>query len=126
MTEYTGDWVGHVVFTASGTVDMETRQADATAEQWFYGIYAKDGSSGSIHFRSVVHIDLSTGAFHDTSWILDGTCGFAGSSGRIEFEGAQPAGLVGSGGYVGSWSSTTPRTQSIPCDPGIPAIELPS
>jgi len=98
-----GDWFGHTIYNASGTVDFSTGDFYATAEQWFTGIYSKDGSFGGLHFTSVVTGNISTGEFHDSSRIIDGTCAFSGSRGRIEFDGEGPASLI-SGSYVGSWS----------------------
>jgi hypothetical protein len=120
---YTGDWTGHTSYTATGTVDVERREAVATAEQWFVGTYTGDGSVGAIHFRSVVHLDLTTGAFHDSSLILDGTCAFEGSKGWVEFEGLSAAGALG-GTYVGSWKRKATDSDPL-CDPGAPLLPRP-
>lgn len=98
-----GDWFGHTIYTAKGTVDLETGDVHATADQWFTGSYARDGGFGSVHLSSIVDANLSTGEFHDSSVIIGGTGAFAGSRGRLEFTGfALTRGLAGS--YVGSWS----------------------
>jgi hypothetical protein len=100
---YDGDWIGHTIYTAQGTVDFATGDVHATATQWFTGIYARDGSFGSVHFSSILNANLSTGEFYDSSVILGGTGAFAGSRGRIEFTGfVLTRGLAGS--YEGSWS----------------------
>lgn len=117
-TAYEGDWVGHAVYTATATADFERGVAYGTAEQWFYGTYATDGTSGSMLWRSVFTLDLATGAFHDTSSIVAGTCGFEGSKGKIEFEGLDHAGLVG-GMYAGSWTRSPTPAQEL-CVPGAP------
>lgn len=100
---YDGDWIGHTIYSAQGTVDLETGDVHATADQWFTGIYGRDGSFGSVHFSSIVDANLWTGEFYDSSVIVGGTGAFAGSRGRIEFTGfVLTRGLAGS--YVGSWS----------------------
>ena len=108
-TIYTGDWIGHAIYTARGTVDLATGEVHATADQWFTGIYARARSFGSVHFSSIVDANLSTGEFHDSSVIIGGTGAFAGSRGRLEFTGFVPTrGLAGS--YVGSWSKPGRRS----------------
>lgn len=98
---YDGDLIGHTVYTAWGTVNLETGDVHATAEQWFTGVYARDGGFGTLHFRSVVDANLSTGEFRDWSVILGGTFSFAGSRGWLDFTGLPlTRGLAGS--YVGS------------------------
>jgi hypothetical protein len=98
-----GTWTGHTVFVATGTFNAASGDADATIDRTFVGFVTADRAAGTMHLIGTMHIDgaSNTESIHER--IVSGTGVFAGSTGRIVVEGISIAGVLGHGGYHGTW-----------------------
>ena len=110
---YAGAWTGHTQFTQASTV-YQNGDIRGTYDEWFYGIYTADDTTGGIHWHGTYGVDAATNAFFADATIIGGTCGFAGSTGTVSF-----SGISTNGGYVGSWSHPHSAVDEL-CDPVMP------
>jgi hypothetical protein len=112
---YTGGFTGHTVSKVNVSADIEGNLW-GTYDEWFVGTYIADGTTGGLHFRGTVAIDGATLGFYAAATIIDGTCGFAGSTGTETADGNAVF-----GGYTVKWTRPTPPVAPDPtCNPVDP------
>ncbi len=110
----TGREVAHIV----GTIDVEGNMS-ANYEAWFTGTYIVDHTVGGFHEFGTVAVDGATLGFQAHARVVSGSCSFAGSTGRFDFDGNAET-----GGYTGTWTRpAVPPATSNPCVPDIPAVK---
>lgn len=109
---YVGDLAGQTLSHLKFTID-EHGNTEGTFDEWFYGRYMKDGTLGELHFQGTFRIDGATSSFVGEANIVDGTCGFAGSTGTATFDGNSLF-----GGYTAKWNRPQPPVTPDPtCNP---------
>jgi hypothetical protein len=103
-TTWDGSWVGHTVYRVAGTLDVASGDIHATIDETLNGLVSATRAAGTLHLVGTVDVDGATGAIVVRERIVGGTGAFEGSSGTVEFDGAQVALVVGHGGYQGTWA----------------------
>ena len=112
---YTGGFTGQLMTHIKGTIDIYGN-IEGTYNEWLYGRYAGDGTLGELHFRGSFSVDGATSSFVGRANLVDGTCGFAGSTGTATFDGHSLF-----GGYTVKWTRPKPPVASDPtCNPVDP------
>jgi hypothetical protein len=109
-----GGWSGHTIIHLIATVDMAGRFA-GTYQEWFTGTYLGDNSYGGIHTRGHFSIDENN-QFIAQAKIVGGSCGFAGSSGSVAYDGNSVH-----GGFVGEWFRPPTKPGPATCVPERPS-----
>ncbi len=108
---WNGDFTGRTVIHLVATLDTAGRMA-GTYEEMFVGAYSGDHSHGALHTKGTFSIDENM-QFTARATITSGTCDWAGSSGRMAYDGFSE-----NGGYVGQWKRPVVRPPSDPtCNP---------
>ncbi|MDP9183149.1 MAG: DUF3224 domain-containing protein [Actinomycetota bacterium] len=106
-----GDFTGRTVVHGTALMNITTGALTGTYTETFYGTYVPDGRTGSFTTRgtatSTEHL-----TFFARARIVSGTCGFAGSTGQLAYDG-----LSVHGGYVGRWAHPRTPPSSEPCLP---------
>lgn len=75
-----------------------------------------DGTKGELHFKGTFTIIGATSEFFARASIVDGTCGFAGSSGTFTADGISLF-----GGYTAEWIRPAPPVAAdASCNPVDP------
>ena len=110
---WTGDFTGHTVVHLEGTVATSGAMS-GTYTETFYGTYVPDQRIGSLTTQGTVTVGTA-GEFSARAAIVSGTCGFAGSSGSMAYDG-----FALYGGSVGSWTHPAGPAPSGPCTPAAP------
>lgn len=112
-----GDFTGHTVVQGAGFVNVLTGAFRGTYTETLYGTYLPDHRTGSLTTVGSVSTTPTLG-FTAVARIVSGTCGFAGSKGRMRYDGT-----IVHGGYVGSWvhPRTTPAADPS-CTPAPPPV----
>ena len=110
---WTGSWSGTTTWTTTGTLNLLTGDVEGTLDETFDGSSA-DGGRGTLHFTETYTVDGATSKIHIDATLLDGTGDFAGSRGRVTFDGLSLPSGQGGGTYTGSWTRgpSGNRTQS--------------
>ena len=112
---YTGGFTGQTTSHLKFTIDVYGN-IEGTFDEWFYGRYMGDGTLGELHVRGTFSIDGATSGFVAEADIVDGTCGFVGSTGTATFDGHSLF-----GGYTFRWTRPTPPVTPDPtCNPVDP------
>lgn len=110
-TFWNGGFTGRTVITVQARIDARGN-IEGTADEWFYGVYTADNTTGGLHMTHRFSVDGATGGFVSEATLTGGTCGFAGSKGAGTFIGHSTF-----GGYTWSWkrdpgAATAPPTCS--------------
>ena len=98
-----GSWTGQTTYTAKGKINFLTGDSTGTVDETFNGISTSDDSTGTLHFLERYHLDGATNVLHIDCRIVGGTGDWVGSRGHAVFDAFQLLGLVGHGGYSGTW-----------------------
>jgi hypothetical protein len=100
---WTGSWTGTTTWTTTGTLDLLTGDVEGTLDETFDGRSA-DGDNGTLHFIETYTVDGATSRIHIDARLVDGSGDFAGSRGRVTFDGLSLPSGQGGGTYAGRWT----------------------
>ncbi|MBK5305124.1 MAG: hypothetical protein JJD92_00395 [Frankiaceae bacterium] len=115
---WNGAFTGHTVVHGVATI-ATSGAMDGDYTEIFYGTYYPDLESapriGSLTTKGHVHV-TSDLEFTARAKIVSGTCGFAGSTGSMSYDG-----MAVNGGYVGRWTRPAGAAAVDPtCAPAPP------
>jgi hypothetical protein len=102
-TTWDGTWTGHTHYVVRATLDLVTGSGTGTIDETLVGIVTAGASPGTMHLLGTLNVDGATNTVEVDETIVGGTGAFAGSTGQVVFEGLQLSGVIGSGGYHGTW-----------------------
>ena len=116
---WNGDFTGHTAIHGVAAMNVMTGDMEGDYTETFYGTYYPDAQSapryGSLTTKGHFHV-TSNLEFITRAKIVSGTCGFAGSSGTMAYDGFST-----NGGYVGSWTRPSGAASLDPtCTPAPP------
>lgn len=107
---WNGGFTGHTIVKVQATMDADGN-LKGTYDDWFYGSYTGDYTVGELHFKGTFRTEGSQ--FFAEAKIVDGTCGFAGSTGTATYYGN---GMLGE--YKAEWiRPKTPVAPDPTCNP---------
>lgn len=107
---WNGGFTGHTIVKLDATMD-NAGNIKGTYDDYFYGAYTGDNTFGELHFKGTFRTEGIQ--FFAEGKIVDGTCGFAGSTGTFTANGN---GVFG--GYKAEWiRPKTPVAPDPTCNP---------
>jgi hypothetical protein len=93
-TAWSGTWTGVTTYTMSGTIDLITNESSGILDETF------TGRQGTLSLHEHFTLDAA-GHLRITCRIVHGTGDYAGSRGRVVFDGQMIGVVSGSGTYSG-------------------------